>query len=272
MPARQSSSQAALWPYLGLVFLVSVPAWIAGWLAPDALSRILGIRLPLSAVMAFVPAAAAFFFSYRSGGRAATVALMRELAVGDATPKRTWYLTSLLFMPAVLAASYGLLRADGETLPPLGFSLLSLPGFFLMFFVGAIGEELGWQGYVFPILQARRNALQTALFIGLVWALWHLIPFFQTGHDAWWVAWQFCVTILLRVVTVWLFVNAGQRVMAAVLFHAMSNVGMFLFPHYGSHYDPFTTSLVLAVAVTGIVFLWGPRTLDRFRYAGIVRA
>ncbi|MBI3676591.1 MAG: CPBP family intramembrane metalloprotease [Proteobacteria bacterium] len=258
--------QKTVWRYFGLVFVLSSPAWLAGALAPDALSHILGISLPLSAVMAFLPAAVALFFSYRAGGRAAAMTLLQKLFEKSARSKRYWFLTALLFMPAVLVASYGLLRVTGEQLPAWHFSVLSLPGFFLMFFVGAVGEELGWQGYVFPLLRQRWNALESALLLGSVWALWHLIPFFQTGHSVQWVAWHFLVTILLRVVTVWLFANAGGSVLAAVLFHAMSNVGMFLFPNYGSHYDPFTTFVVLALAAGAIAFLWGPATLARFRY------
>jgi len=50
----------------------------------------------------------------------------------------------------------------------------------------------------------------------------------------------------LRVITVWLYVSAGESLAVAVLFHAMSNVAQFSFPNYGSHYDPFTAFLILS--------------------------
>ena len=74
-----TSGPRTAWRYFGLVFLLSSPAWLAGALAPDALSHILGINLPLSALMTFVPAAVALLFSYRGGGRAAAVALLQKL-------------------------------------------------------------------------------------------------------------------------------------------------------------------------------------------------
>ena len=63
-------------------------------------------------------------------------------------------------MPIVFAMEYGVLRSTGAALPApyvaLGVALL----FFLMFFVGAIGEELGWQGYAFSRLRTRWSALE----------------------------------------------------------------------------------------------------------------
>lgn len=40
-----------------------------------------------------------------------------------------------------------------------------------------------------------------------------------------------------------------------------------LFPTYGWHYDP-TIAFIVTAATAGIVtFLWGPKTLARYRYA-----
>ncbi len=75
------------------------------------------------------------------------------------------------------------------------------------------------------------------------------------------------MTVLLRVATVWIYVNGGRSVFLAALFHAMCNVAYFLFPNFGSHYDPAYTFPVLAAACTGVVLLWGPATLAGFRFA-----
>ncbi|MCE9524274.1 MAG: CPBP family intramembrane metalloprotease, partial [Alphaproteobacteria bacterium] len=66
---------------------------------------------------------------------------------------------------------------------------------------------------------------------------------------------------------VWIYVNAGRSVFAAIVFHAMSNVSEFLFPNYGSHYDPFYAAIVLGTVAAAVTFLWGPRTLAHIRYA-----
>ena len=38
----------------------------------------------------------------------------------------------------------------------------------------ALGEEIGWRGYLYPVLRERFSLLQTHLLVGLIWSLWHL--------------------------------------------------------------------------------------------------
>ncbi|NIM46330.1 MAG: CPBP family intramembrane metalloprotease, partial [Nitrososphaeria archaeon] len=48
------------------------------------------------------------------------------------------------------------------------------PILFLMFFILAIGEEVGWTGYAFERMEKRWNAFQASLILGIIWAAWHL--------------------------------------------------------------------------------------------------
>lgn len=47
----------------------------------------------------------------------------------------------------------------------------------------------------------------------------------------------------------------------------MINVSFALFPNYGSHYDPDVAGPITAIAALIVIFLWGPKTLARYRYA-----
>lgn len=141
------------------------------------------------------------------------------------------------------------------------FSLTKVLAFSLMFFVGAIGEELGWQRYAFPGLRAQWSALAAAIILGAVWALWHVVPYAQMGHGGDWIFWQCLGTIALRVIIVWLFVTSGQGVFIAVLFHTMINIAWGLFPNYGSSYDPSVMFAILALIVGIVVAFWGASTL-----------
>jgi hypothetical protein len=51
----------------------------------------------------------------------------------------------------------------------------------------------------------------------------------------------------------------------------MHNVIAFLFPNYGSHYDPFVAFILMAVAAAIVTLSWGPKTLARYRYARLGR-
>ncbi len=38
-----------------------------------------------------------------------------------------------------------------------------------------------------------------------------------------------------------------------------------MFPNHGSHYDPRMSGPILAIAAVIVAFVWGPRTLARYR-------
>jgi CAAX protease family protein len=265
------SAAKSAFQFFVLVFLLAVPFWLAAAVLKRVPKEI-PIDLPVSALAALTPMIAALILTYRTDGFDGAKKLIFSAVDYTRIKDRRWYLPAIFLMPAVMVLEYGVLRATGVALPELRIQLVAIPILLLTFFAGAIGEELGWQGYAFDRLHDRWNALESGLILGLLWATWHLVPFIQTNHGAQWIAWQCMATVVMRIVIVWLYMNAGRSLFIAVLFHAMSNMSEFLFPHYGSHYDPSITLGIMALVTAVIIFLWGPETLARFRYArSIVR-
>jgi membrane protease YdiL (CAAX protease family) len=203
----------------------------------------------------------------RHGVKGAAALIERALNLGR-LHSTGWVLTALLFMPAVCGLEFGVLRLTGSVVPVPQIAFGEAIFFFAAFFVGAIGEELGWQGYAYPALTNRLDALSSAVLLGALWAFWHVIPFFELGRSVDWIVWHSLSAIALRVIIVWLFENTGKSLLVAVLFHTMINVSLALFPISGSYYDPFVMFAILLVAVGLAVFMWGPLTLAHYRYGG----
>jgi CAAX protease family protein len=80
-----------------------------------------------------------------------------------------------------------------------------------------------------------------------------------------WTAWQCLATVGRRVLIVWIFNNTSKSVFAAILFHAIVNVCDFMFPNYGSDYNPEVFAIIILVVVAIVVTGWGPGTLARHR-------
>jgi uncharacterized protein len=252
-----------------LVLVLSVPFYLLG----AAEYRLPGLpNLPASALMTFVPMAAALILVYRQRRAEGVVVLLRSTFDFRRRRRAGWYLTALLFMPAVCVVEFSVLRLTGSALPLPQIALGEALFFFLAFFIGAIGEELGWQGYAYPVLRTRLSTLGSAIVLGTNWALWHVIPFVQLGRSPEWILWHSLSAVALRVIIVWLFENTGKSVFVAVLFHTMINVTWALFPNSGSYYNPFVTFVILTLAVGSIIALWGPATLARFRGRASVAA
>ena len=226
-----------------LVLALSVPFWIAGALTPLELLP----GLPLAATMAFCPAVAACILEYRERGAAAAIALLRRSGDYRRIERKIWYLPMLLLMPAVMLATYGIMRSMRRPLPAPHIPLLAAPPLLLAFLVAALGEELGWSGYATDRMQAREGALRTGVLLGIAWAAWHLVPLLEAHRPPDWIAGWSLGTIANRVIIVRLYDGAGRSVFAAAVYHAMSNVTWQLFPNGGSHYDPRVSGPLLAV-------------------------
>jgi membrane protease YdiL (CAAX protease family) len=134
-----------------------------------------------------------------------------------------------------------------------------------MFFVAALGEELGWSGYVTDPLEERWDALRAGVILGIAGTAWHLTLFIQAQRPAAWIAWQSLCVVALRILIVWLYNNTGKSVFAAAVCHAMYNLGWQLFPNQGSHYDPRITGLLMAFAAVIVTGAWGPKSLANYR-------
>lgn len=250
-----------------LVFLFSIPIWVIGPMAEQFLPGETPTDLPISSLMVCCPIIAAVTLVWRDEGSGGAKALLRRAFDCKRIKRRHWYVPILFLWPTMMVLEYGLIKLIGVPLPDPQLPVLTLPVSFAVFFVAALGEEVGWQGYVIDPLQDRWNALTASIIVGLVWAIWHVVPFIQMDRTPTWIAWQGTNLVVARLLSVWIYNNTGKSVFAAILFHALYNVTTVLLPSYGWQYNPLVALIVTAVAAAMIIFLWGPKTLARFRCA-----
>jgi membrane protease YdiL (CAAX protease family) len=263
-PARYSP-----WIFFGLVFLLSMPLWLLG----AFIGKLdIPINLPIGALGFVVPLIAAVILTYRERGSAGVKELLLRVVDFRKIKEKRWYFPIFLIWPVTLALEYGIMLLTGTAPADAQFPILMAPVFFVVFFIGAIGEEVGWSGFLIDRLQVRWSASADGLLIGTVWGIWHIVPMVQAHNPPTWIFWQCLGMVPLRVLFVWLYNNTGKSVFGAIVFHDMANVSQFLFPNYGSHYDPFIACIILAGIALIAIFLCGPQTLARYRYARVHRS
>lgn len=245
---------------LAWTLLLSMPIYVWGILNPI---HGLPYGLPGTAVMIVVPALVASAMILRNAGSAALASIWARIFDVDRIAGYRWWALALLTMPAATIGTFYLVRALDLPLPanPV-VDVSALPIAFAAYFAAAAIEEVGWTGYCTEPLQARYGILGSGLIIGVVWAIWHVVPWFVIqGHAADWVVGQALLTVLMRVVMVNLYVYGGKSLFLATLFHATINVSYSMFPNDGSHYDPVVLFIVLAAGVLA----WTARTLVAYR-------
>jgi len=129
--------------FFWLVFTLSLPFWLLGAatglrLLPDLL---------VSALMACCPLLAAAILVYRENKSTGVRALLRRAVDYRRIVAKGWYVPIVLLLPSLMAVTYGLMRVAGALLPSPAFPALAVLAPFAVFFIGALGEELGWSGY-----------------------------------------------------------------------------------------------------------------------------
>ncbi|MFT4053783.1 MAG: CPBP family intramembrane metalloprotease [Novosphingobium sp.] len=162
-----------------------------------------------------------------------------------------WQVLSYLWPLAVCSATYGRVYAFGlggfpnlDTVNTLRVSLgwptagtwAAVSGWFVLFattgFVrgvaASLGEEIGWRGFLAPILHYRLGFTGGALMTGALWAVWHFpIILFSNYNNAtpWWFAIPcFVVEVMsLAVIMSWIRLRSGS-LWTGALAHASINL------------------------------------------------
>ena len=249
--------------FFSLVFALCVPAWVIG--AVTGWQLLPG--LPVSSLASFSPAIAASILFYIGNGLDGVKNLLKRAFDFKRIKVKIWYVPVVFWWPFVMMLEYGLLRLMGSPIPSPQFSILSSLALFLVTFIGALGEELGWTGYAIEPMQERWGAFNASVLLGLVWAAWHIVLLVQAQRSPDYIVWQLLAYLPERILFVWLYNNSGKSVFAMAVYHAMLNVTWQLFPVNGSFYDPRMTALIVLCAAAVVAFLWRPKTLTEYRFA-----
>jgi membrane protease YdiL (CAAX protease family) len=260
MHRNPSQKNHSLNYYFLLVFVLSVPLWLVG-----GTKLPLPVNLPVSSLTAFVPMIAALILSSRQSGSRGFKELFQTAWDYHKIKDKVWYLPILLLPPLLYIISFILMWQTERPLPdPIKIPFLWLPIYLVMYLITGIGEELGLSGYATQPVQRRWGALRASFMLGILWAVWHSIPFVQTQSPVGWVVWQSIKTVAMRMIIVWIYNKTGKSVFAAILYHTADNVSWSLFPNDGSHYDPMVTGLINCVVLIIIIFAGRYNSTMRF--------
>jgi uncharacterized protein len=139
----------------------------------------------------------------------------------------------------------------------------------------ALGEEIGWRGFLAPCLTARFGFRAGALITGLIWTVWHLpLVFFADYNNSapkWFGVTCFAALMLgMSIIMAWLRLRSGSLWTAAV-FHASHNqfIQVFFTPATSLRgtksslaIDEFGFALPAVVLVIAVIFWRLPKRLQ----------
>lgn len=256
------------WKFFALVFALSFPFWVLDVLFPLRL----GVdNLPVTDIGAtFTPLVAAAYLVYREDGTGGVRAFLSRAFDYRRITRKRWYIPILFLMPFLYILTWWTMRLFLIPVPAEYPVPGTVPLIFLLFFFAAFLEEMGYSGYATDPLQTRYGALDAALIIGPIHMVWHWPSMIALGQPAGLFVMGSILTIAFRVLTVWIYNNAGHSVFATILFHAVTNTGRSAFPGSRSAYemaDGVVGYGFILIAAVIVALLWDRKTLTRFRYS-----
>ena len=161
---------------------------------------------------------------------------------------------ALLLHISMGATASRFLWIDNWLWEPLTFIFILLAGVPL-----ALGEELGWRGFLLPVLQSRLNALWASVCVGVIWTFWHLPLFFipdQIQHQL-----PFPLYILhvvaLAIIFTWVYNSTQGSVLSATILHTLIDAWgvLTVLPQNLGSLRPFAISNLLLWLMT-ILIIW----------------
>lgn len=160
-----------------------------------------------------------------TGGWAAVKELLSRLIRWRAQPM--WYVVALGITGLLSLVAIGIHFALGGS-HQVGI-LLSLqallPSLLFQIFFFLLTEESAWRGFALPRLQAKHNALNASLILGILWSFWHLPLWFIPGSfqsTLPFIGFIF-MTIAMSIITTWVFNHTHGSVLVVAILHAATD-------------------------------------------------
>ena len=125
--------------------------------------------------------------------------------------------------------------------------------FILILPLSALWEEIGWRGFLLPILQEKHTPLKASIIIGFVWGLWHLPIYLAIDPYGYktinYFLFMFIGCFALSIIATWLYNSTKGSLLICILFHnAINTSAAYFYGNLkGSEFRPLIILVVLLV-------------------------
>lgn len=224
---------------------------------------------PVAILQVLTPSISAVILTALIGGKDGILKLLSGFTRWKISP--WWYLAAFMMtgIPLLIAIIYILLGNPVRGLLP-GTTFWGLASTLVFTVVsGPLSEEAGWRGFALPRLQARFNALQSSLILGVLWACWHIPFYFEPGYAAKGMPFPIYLVVVigLAILFTWIYNNSQGSLLLTMLAHFFFNFSSaFLVQRFGLLPPMMLYSAgggALGLMTIVVIVIFGPEHLSR---------
>ena len=126
-----------------------------------------------------------------------------------------------------ISNKFGLSAMDDKFIIPVYIFIFGIVGI-IPAAISALGEEIGWRGFLVPELYKSQGFTKTSLISGLIWGIWHLPILLFTDYNSGTLAWYAITCFMLLAISIsfiytWFRMKSGS-LWTAVILHASHNL------------------------------------------------
>jgi uncharacterized protein len=251
---RRVNKKTKIFLYFGVLLAITIPFWILG-----SVTHISGLPfdMQLNVLLVFAMPLVTLYFIARERGFAS----LRQVAIDCLPVRRASSLgLAVAFLSLPLAATlvffitHFFVAFDGWSI-----SFLLAPVYFVVYYVAAAFEEIGWTWYATPLLGKSMNVVSTGIIIGVVWATIHTLPWFQQS-GLWFMVGMIVFSVFSRIIMTWLYLKNGELLWLNIMYHAMINTTFTMFYSGSPYANPIIYAVILAPFVIIQVRKYGIRS------------
>lgn len=241
--AQRVSAPAAgiFWTIIGIYVFTTLPASAAML----ALQPVSGIDPAALSLVQFAPTCGALV-AWLAGRKIIGPLFPAPVSVRQVRENIGYILAACLILALLIAGATAL--AGHDLVGPAAVGGAPFVVFFGVQLIGATGEEIGWRGFLQPLLESRMRRSAAIAATGATWALWH-VQAFSAGPV---VAVSFFVSTTAFAALLGTLGTGSfqQRVLVAAVGHWLINVGIYLTAGDATYNRP-----QIVIAAVGAVFV-----------------
>jgi len=181
-----------------------------------------------------------------------TIFKQKDITLNFRTGNTKFLLLSIVIPVVIILLSVGVITLLGKQYVESDIKGALIILFVITSLIGCYGEEIGWRGYLLPMLSEKHSMLISSLLTGIMWGAWHFTKIISYGV----VSYLLFIPLIAAfgVIMGWIYFRTKHSLICMITFHLFINLvcGLLLTGREGISF--YIAGLLISLAVISAIW------------------